>query len=130
MENQKIKSLPILKHFENSEIGKATNSFRKGEKGLFSFLKLGLLAGIGYLSWVHVLPVVFQAIGQVLAIASTGILVVGLVLAAPVILKGLRRLTRFLHKSIIKHDPFGELYDQKKKMEGNKVKFQQAKGKN
>lgn len=128
MDNSKINNLPILKHFEASEIGTATDSFRKGEKGLFYFLKLGILAAIAYFSWVYILPVVFQAIGQVLAIATTVILVIGLIIAAPVIFKGIRRLTRLLHKSIIKHDPFGELEEQKVKMIANKTKFQRSKG--
>lgn len=129
MENSKIQNLPILQHFEGSQIGKSVDSFRKGEKGLFWFLKLGAMAAIAWGLWVYVLPAVFLAVAKLSAIAITVVGVIFLILAAPVIFKGLRRLTRVMHKSIIKHDPFAELEDQKLKMAGNKRKFQLAKGK-
>jgi len=129
MDKTKIQNLPILKHFESSEIGKSVNSFRKGEKGMFSIIKLLALGAILYFSWVYVLPPVFQAIGEMLAIVSTGIIIVLTVMMMPVILKALKRFTRFCHKLVIKHDPFGELEDQRNKMQANKRQFQQAKGK-
>jgi hypothetical protein len=127
--NQKMSQLPILRGIETSPIGKQLNSFRKGEKGLYDFLKLGLIAVAGYFSWVYVLPQLFMAIGQAFAIAATVTIVVFSIFAAPVIFKGIRVLTRFLHKSVIRHDPFMELESQRGKMEENKVRFQKAKGK-
>lgn len=129
MDKTAVQNLPILKHFDESEIGKSVNSFRKGEKGLFNVFKLLLLVAVGYLTWVYVLPPIFIAIGQFLAIASTIVLVVLGILMAPVIFKGLRRFTRFVHKALIKHDPFGELDEQRAKMDQNKKEFQKAKGK-
>lgn len=122
-------NLPIMKHFSEGEISSKVDKFRKGEKGLFWFLKLGALIGLGYLTWVYVLPPLFLAIGQFLAVAATGILLVGLIIAMPVILKGIRVLTRNLHKAIIKHDPFAELENQKQLMVANQQKFRLAKGK-
>jgi hypothetical protein len=118
-----------MKHFSEGEISNKIDKFRKGEKGLFWFLKLGALIGLGYLTWVYVLPPLFLAIGQFLAVAATGILIVGLVIAMPVILKGIRVLTRNLHKAIIKHDPFAELETQRQLMIANQQKFRLAKGK-
>ena len=129
IENTKMQTLPIFKHFEGSEIGKSVNSFRKGEKGLFGFVKLAAIGAIGYFSWVYILPTVFLAIGQALAVVATGVIVVGVIIMLPVILKGLKRFTRFLHKMVIRHDPFAELEDQKIKMLANKTKFQRSKGK-
>jgi len=129
MDNSKVSSLPILKHFESSDIGKSVNSFRKGEKGMYNLFKLLALGAVLYFSWVYVLPPVFQAIGEFLAIAATGVLIVLTIFMLPVILKGMRRFTRFTHKMLIKHDPFAELEDQKEKMQDNKRKFQKAKGK-
>lgn len=126
LEKTRLKDLPILRHFNDAQLVTTNNpleKFRKGEKPLFNIFKLGLLGAIGYFSWVYVLPPVFQAIGQVLAIAGTVVAVGFLILAAPVIFKGLRRFTRFLHKNLIKHDPFGELEEQKDKMKRNKDKF-------
>jgi uncharacterized protein YhaN len=129
MDNSKMQNLPILRHFESTEIGKSIDSFRKGEKGMFNVFKLLILGAVLYFSWIYVLPPVFQAIGQFLAIASTLILIVLAVVMLPVILKAIRRFTRFCHKMVIKHDPFGELEEQKQKMAANKRNFQMAKGK-
>lgn len=127
--NETMMALPIFKHFDETQITKQVDKFRTGEKGLFWFIKLGALIGVGYALWVYVIPVVFSAIAQALAMATTAIIVVGLVIAAPVILKGLRRLTRALHKMVIRHDPFAELESQKQKMLQNQVNFRTAKGK-
>lgn len=122
-------NLPIMKHFSEGEISNKVDKFRKGEKGLFWFLKLGALIGLGYLTWVYVLPPLFLAIGQFLAVAATGILLVGLIIAMPVILKGIRVLTRNLHKAIIRHDPFAELENQRQLMVANQKNFRLSKGK-
>lgn len=126
--NANLSELPILKHFNQNEIATKVDSFRKGEKNLFWFMRLAAFGAIGYLSWVYVLPPIFKAIGQMLAVAATGVLIVGLVIAAPVIVKGIRRLTRALHKAVIRHDPFAQLEEERAKMELNKVNFQKAKG--
>lgn len=119
-----------MKHFQgDSAVGKAVDSFRKGEWTMYNVLKLALLGAALYFSWVYVLPPVFVAIGQTLAIVSTGVIIVAVIIMMPLILKGIRRFTRFLHKLMIKHDPFAELEDQEKVMEGNKRKFAVAKGK-
>ncbi len=124
-----LMNLPILKHFNETEINKQVDSFRKGEKGIFWFLKLAVLIGVGYLTWEYVLPPLFQAIGQFVAVAATGVLIVAGIIMAPVIVKGLRKLTRSIHKSIIRHDPFGELETQRASMIQNQLKFREAKGK-
>lgn len=129
MSNSSTNSLPIMKHFQDGALGKTVDSFRKGEWTLFNILKLGLLGAVLYFSWVYVLPPVFVAIGQTLAIVSTGIIILAAILMMPLIIKGIRRFTRFLHKLMIKHDPFAELEDQEEVMENNKKKFVVAKGK-
>jgi hypothetical protein len=123
-----VRNLPIFKHFTESEISTKVDSFRKGEKNLYWFIKLGVLVAACWATWVYVLPPVFQAIGQFLAVAATGVLIVGVIIALPVILKALRMFTRFLHKSLIKHDPFAELYHQKELMIQNQKTFRVAKG--
>jgi len=63
-----------------------------------------------------------------LAVAATGIMIVGLVILAPVILKGLRLLARTLHKSLIKYAPFAQLEIERQKMLDNQKQFRIAKG--
>lgn len=123
-----LAELPILKHFNQNEITTKVDTFRKGEKNLFWFMKLAAFGAIGYLSWVYVLPPIFKAIGQILAVAATGVIIVALVMMAPIIVKGIRALTRSLHKAVIRHDPFLPLEQERAKMEANKVNFQRAKG--
>jgi hypothetical protein len=123
-----VRNLPIFKHFSESEISANVESFRKGEKGLFWFFKLGVLIAIAWATWVYVLPPVFQAAGQFIAAALVVIGLIFAVIAAPVIIKGIRIFTRFLHKNLIKYDPFAELYRQKAMMLENQKTFRVAKG--
>jgi len=122
-----LSELPILKHFDQNEISTKVESFRKGEKGLFWFFKLAALIGVGYLTWTYVLPPVFQAIGQFLAVAATGILIIAGIIMAPVIVKGIRLFTRSLHKALIKYDPFAQLEVERQKMLENQRTFRTAK---
>jgi len=126
--NANLMELPILKHFDQNQIATKVDTFRKGEKNLFWFIKLAAFGAIGYGLWKYVLPTVFQAIGQMLAVAATGVMIIGLIIAAPVIIKGLRALTRSLHKMIIRHDPFAQLEIERQKMIANQQTFRVAKG--
>jgi hypothetical protein len=126
--NANLSELPILKHFNQNEITTKVDSFRKGEKNMFWFFKLAALIGVGYLTWTYVLPPVFQAIGQMLAVAATAVMVVAGIIMAPVIVKGIRLFTRSLHKALIKYDPFAQLEIERQKMLANQTTFRVAKG--
>jgi hypothetical protein len=125
--NANLMDLPILKHFNESEISTKVDSFRKGEKGMFSFFKLAAVGAIGWGLWKYVLPTVFQAIGQMLAVAATGVMIVALIVMAPVIFKGIRMLTRALHKMLITWKPFEQLEIERQKMIANQTTFRIAK---
>jgi len=125
--NANLMDLPILKHFNENEITTKVDSFRKGEKGVFNILKLAAVGAIGWGLWKYVLPTVFQAIGHMLAVAATGVMIVGLIVMAPVIFKGIRMLTRALHKMLIKWDPFAQLEIERQKMIANQTTFRIAK---
>lgn len=127
--NSSLMQLPIMKHFNQTDISNNIKNFRKGEKNLFWFLKLAAIGGIGYLTWVYVLPPIFKMLGHLLAVAATGVMIVFLVMMAPVIFKALRLLTRWIHKSVIRQDPFGELERQGQKMSENQQVFRLSKGK-
>ncbi len=126
-----ILDLPILKHFDKDkgEISFDPKNWRKGEKGLSRFIGLALLGGLGYLSWVYILPPLFRALGQVAAIAGVAVFLVFFIMMLPVIFKALRFATRKIHRALIKHNPFGELEEQKVKMLKNKKTFLEAKTK-
>jgi hypothetical protein len=68
------------------------------------------------------------AIGSFLATAATGILAVLLILMAPAIFKGLRLLTRAIHKALIRWDPFAQLEETRQKMIAQQTTFRVAKG--
>ena len=126
-----VLDLPILKHFddEKGEISLNPNNWRNGEKGLNTLLKLALFGGLGYAAWVYILPPLFTALGQVIALAGVAVFLIFFVMMLPVILKGLRSVTRSIHKSLIRHDPFGELQEQKMKMLKNRKIFKDSKAK-
>lgn len=123
-----VYNLPILKNFSKNEIITKVDTFRKGEKNLFWFIKLAVFGALGYLTWMYVLPPVFQAVGRFISIAVTAFLCVATVVIAPAILRGLRNFTRNLHKTFIKHQPFVELANQRVLMVNNQQTFRIAKG--
>lgn len=126
--NANIMNLPMMKNYSSEQIVTNVDNFRKGEKNLFWFLKAGFFLGLGYLIWTYVLPPVMVALGQFLALAATGIAAIALLFMAPVIIKGIRALTRAMHKSVIKFDPFGQLEQTRQKMIANQATFRIAKG--
>lgn len=121
--------LPLMKNFTQDQIVTKVDNFRKGEKNLFWFLKLAVFGATAWATWTYVLPPVFQAIGQFMAVAATGIMIVAGIIMAPVIVKGIRAFTRFLHKALIKYDPFAQLETERQKMIDNQTIFRASKGK-
>jgi len=125
LEGSKLASLPIFKHFGEGEIKLNPQEWRKGEFGLFSIIAvLATLVG-GYMVWVYILPI----LGALIQLAVVGFTALFLVIARKPIFKFFKNLARTLHKSVIRHDPFGELENQKIAMVQNKKKFHEAKGK-
>lgn len=129
VETDKVLELPILKHFEKSEITFNPKNWRKGEKGIGTIVGLVLLCTVAWGLYQYVLPIVFTWIGQALGAIAVAVLVIAFFILLPVIMKAIRRLSRSLHKLLIKHDPFGELEEQKEKMVQNRNHFKQAKAK-
>lgn len=126
--NANLAELPILKHFSQNEIATKIDTFRKGEKGMYNVIKYGLLATMAWGIWTYVLPMAFTALGQVLALVATAAISVAAIILAPLFVKGVRMFARFLHKALIKYDPFGQLREERIKMENNKTTFRIAKG--
>jgi hypothetical protein len=128
-EVNKVLELPILKHFAKTDISFNPQNWRKGEKGIGAVVGLVLLGTVAWGLYSYVLPIVFTWIGQVMGAIAAAILVIGFFILLPVMIKALKRFARFLHKMLIKYDPFGELEEQKQKMIDNRVQFKQAKAK-
>jgi hypothetical protein len=128
-ESSKVLELPILKHFEKSQITFNPKNWRKGEKGIASVIALVLLGTIAWGLYKFILPIVFTWVGQVLGAIAAAVLVIAFFIMLPVIIKALKKLARTFHKMLIKYDPFGELEEQKEKMVQNRVRFKEAKAK-
>ena len=129
VESNKVLELPILKHFQASDITLNPQNWRKGEKGIGTVVGIVLLGTIAWGLYQYVLPIVFTWIGQVMGAIAAAFLVIAFFIMLPVIIKGLKKVARALHKMLIKYDPFGELEEQKQKMIQNRVQFKQAKAK-
>lgn len=125
--NAKIMDLPIMKTLGDGQIVKGVTNFRTGEKPLYNLLKIGVYGAIAYGIWTYVLPIAFVALGQMIALAITGVIALFLVLAAPAIFSWLRILTRMLHKTAIKYDPFAQLEKERQKLIANQTTFRIAK---
>jgi len=128
-ESSKVLELPILKHFEKSEITFNPKNWRKGEKGIATVVGLVLLGTIAWGLYRFILPIVFTWVGQVLGAIAAAVLVIAFFIMLPVIIKALKKLARTFHKMLIKYDPFGELEEQKDKMTQNRMRFKEAKAK-
>lgn len=128
-ESTKVLELPILKHFEKGEISLNPQNWRKGEKGIASIAGIVLLGTIAWGLYSFILPIVFTWIGKTLGAIAVAVLVIGFFVLLPVIIKAFKKLARYLHKLLIKYDPFGELEEQKQKMIGNRARFKEAKAK-
>ena len=123
-ESSKVLELPILKHFEKSEITFNPKNWRKGEKGIATVIGLVLLGTIAWGLYRFILPIVFTWVGQALGAIAAAVLVIAFFILLPVIIKA-----RTFHKMLIKYDPFGELEEQKEKMTQNRMRFKEAKAK-
>lgn len=128
-ETNKVLELPILKHFEKSQITFHPKNWRKGEKGIAWVVGLVLLGTIAWGLYQFVLPIVFTWIGQMLGAIAAAVLVIAFFIMLPVIIKAMKKLARGMHKMLIRHDPFGELEEQKEKMIQNRAQFKEAKAK-
>jgi predicted nucleic acid-binding Zn-ribbon protein len=129
VETNKVLELPILKHFEKSQITFNPKNWRKGEKGIAWVVGLVILGTIAWGLYQFILPIVFTWIGQVLGAIAAAVLVIAFFIMLPVIIKGMKKLARAMHKMLIRHDPFGELEEQKEKMIQHRVEFKEAKAK-
>ena len=128
-ESSKVLELPILKHFEKSEITFNPKNWRKGEKGIATVIGLVILGTIAWGLYSFILPIVFTWVGQALGAIAAAVLVIAFFIMLPVIIKALKKLARTFHKMLIKYDPFGELEEQKEKMTQNRMRFKEAKAK-
>jgi hypothetical protein len=128
-ESSKVLELPILKHFEKSQITFNPKNWRKGEKGIATVIGLVILGTIAWGLYKFILPIVFTWVGQVLGAIAAAVLVIAFFIMLPVIIKALKKLARTFHKMLIKYDPFGELEEQKEKMIQNRERFKEAKAK-
>ncbi|OQP68485.1 hypothetical protein [Niastella populi] len=128
-ESSKVLELPILKHFEKSQITFNPKNWRKGEKGIATVIGLVILGTIAWGLYKFILPIVFTWVGQVLGAIAAAVLVIAFFIMLPVIIKALKKLARIFHKMLIKYDPFGELEEQKEKMTQNRARFKEAKAK-
>jgi len=128
-ESSKVLELPILKHFEKSQITFNPKNWRKGEKGIAAVIALVLLGTIAWGLYQYILPIVFTWVGQVLGAIAAAVLVIAFFIMLPVIIKALKKVARAFHKLLIKYDPFGELEEQKEKMVQNRSRFKEAKAK-
>lgn len=128
-ETNKVLELPILKHFEKSQITFNPQNWRKGEKGIAAVAGLVVVGTIAWGLYQFILPIVFTWVGKALGAMAVAVLVIGFFILLPVIIKAFKKLARALHKLLIRYDPFGELEEQKEKMVANRAKFKEAKTK-
>jgi len=119
-ETKTITQLPIMKYFDDARLvttGKESlKKWRKGEKPIGAIIGLLLIGIIGYGTFRWIIPAVFGALSQVLAVIVSILAIVLVIFLLPAIFKLFRRIVRWFHKAIIRWNPFDELDEQKHKM--------------
>jgi len=119
-ETKTVTQLPIMKYFDDAKLvekGKETLAkWRKGEKPIGAIIALILIGIICYGTFRWIIPAVFGALSQVLAVIVSVLAVIFVIFLWPVIYKLFRRIVRWFHKAIIRWNPFDELGEQKQKM--------------
>lgn len=120
---EKLKSLPIFKHLSKDDLNKQVDSFKKGEKGIYWFLKLAVIVAGAYAIWTYVLPPILIKLGIALGIvAQIGVWVFAIVLARPVF-GWMRKIAKELQKALIESAPFDTIADDRKKIVKNQQDF-------
>jgi hypothetical protein len=118
-ETKTVTQLPIMKYFDDAKLvqqGKETlGKWRKGERPISAIIALIAIGLIGWGSCI-ILPIVFAALGKVIATVASILAVLLVILLMPAIFKLFRRIVRWFHKAIIRWNPFDELDEQKQKM--------------
>lgn len=130
--NQTLTKYPFLKHYDDSQIITGEGQFKPGQKRIYNITKLLMIGAIltgGYFVWTYVLPTVFLALGQLLAVVITIVGLTALVVLFPTILKGLKLLSKHLQKVLITIDPFEELDVQRRKLHEAKSLLVQSRSK-
>jgi hypothetical protein len=119
-ETKTVTQLPIMKYFDDAKLvdkGKETlEKWRRGEKPIGAVIGLIIIGIIGYGTFRWIIPAVFGALSQVLAVIASILAIVLVILLLPAIFKLFRRIVRSFHKAIIRWNPFDELDEQKQKM--------------
>ena len=125
-ETDKVLQLPILRHFEQSDVLLRPQKGRKGEKGIGVGVGILLLGTTIWGLYGYVLPVVFSWVGHLLGALTAAGLAVAFCVLLPVLAKAVKRLARALHRLLIRRDPFGELAAQGAKMVQHRSLFREA----
>jgi len=118
-----------MKHFDVSELKGSDGKMKPGAKMVFHFLAITLGIGALYFFGTYAAPIIFLAIGKVLAIiASLGILVFTYLARRPIFML-LEGISVNLHKFAVRQDPFRILDKAKEAQLENKRKFQLSQSK-
>src|SRR5512137_2784845 len=116
-ETKTVTQLPIMKYFDDAKLiekGKETlGKWRRGEKPIGAIFGLLLIGIIAYGTFKWIIPAVFGALSQVLAVIVSILAIILVILLLPAIFKLFRRIVRSVHKAIIRWNPFDELDEQK-----------------
>jgi hypothetical protein len=115
-----VTQLPIMKYFDDAKLATqgrfSIEQWRKGEKPIAAILGIIVLGIVVWGLFWFVIPAVFALLSKVIAVIISILAVVLTLFLLPAILKLFRRIVRWVHKAIIRWDPFQELDDQKRKM--------------
>jgi hypothetical protein len=124
-----VMNLPYMQHFNVDNLKTSDGQLKPGAKMIFHFLLLLTVVGTLYGLGVYALPIIFVAVGKIIAIALSVTAVVFAYLARRPFFMLLEGISRNLHKFAIRQDPFRILDKAREGQLENKRKFQLAQSK-
>lgn len=129
---ENVMKLPLMKHFNSTDIMNNVNKFKKGEKGIFNLVKLLVIGGLIFSICYWVVPPVFAGIGRALGqVAQIAVTIVGSILflfCLPGLIKLCRVIARKFHKFAIEKDPFLQLEFDRKRIVANNTALSTSRG--
>jgi hypothetical protein len=123
-----VGQLPFLKHFDSTDIQKAANHFKSGEKPIYNIVKLLIFGALIYGFVAYALPFIMVTLGKIIATAIAGVIILIGFLSRQGILTWCRNIARKIHKLAIENDPFGQLERERVKLANKKTELSQSKG--
>lgn len=121
-----LSRLPALQNIDASQIKAGMNSLTTGAKGWSGVFKLAAVGALAYGVWKYILPTLFVAVGQALAVVAGLAILTGAFIMRKPFVRWMENAARAIDKKLIKENPWLVFEKQKRKFVEAIQKFSDA----